>query len=121
MRYRFVTLCMILLLAGCGAGSNLNIVSPSASEDEVRTRASKVTSEKTPPVKEEKRVLPQKSPERTQESMTPEKRNPPEEPVMESGCREEALINLLEKKGIITKKEVAEEMKRLKERSKGND
>jgi len=109
---------MVLFLAGCGAGSNLNIVSPSASEDEIRTRASKVTAEKTPSAKEEKEVTPQKSPEGSQESRTPEKTNPTEGSVMEGGCREEALINILEKKGIITKEELREEMKRLKERSK---
>jgi hypothetical protein len=112
-----VLICMVLFI-GCTTGSTLNIVSPSASEDEIRARAQRVTSEKTPPAKEEKAVLPQQSPERPQESVAPEKTNPPKESAMKSGFKEEALINLLEKKGIITRKELIEEIKRLEQRAK---
>jgi hypothetical protein len=112
---------MVLLLAGCGAGSGMNIVSPSASEDEIRTRAKAVMSEKSPSAQSERAVPSQKSQERSQESTAPEKRNPSGESVMKSGYAQDALINLLEKKGIITKEELREEIKRLKEGSSGSN
>ncbi len=102
-------LCVVMLLSGCGTGKN--IVSPSASEEDIRARASAVTSEKTSSAKEERELPPRKSPEKPQEAVKSGKTNAPEERIMKGGCREEALINLLIRKGIITEKELSEEMK----------
>ncbi len=126
---------MVLLLAGCGAGSNLNIVSPSASEDEVRKRAQMVPVEKRSEGKDETRAPEkpaEKSPSAGKEKPSPspaspdvsvgraqaKEMKPAEESPTKGICCQEALINLLERKGIITKKELMEEMKRLEQGAK---
>ena len=118
MKRYFSTICIAVLLAGCGAGSNLNIVSPSASDEEVKKRAAEVLKEKSPSAPKEKLSAPPASPASSTESMPTREMRPPEEPSMKGGCAQDALINLLERKGIITKKELMEEMKRLDQGSK---
>jgi len=118
MKHSFSTICIVVLLAGCGAGSNLNIVSPSSSDEEVRKRAGEVIKEKRPSAPEEKLSAPPASPGGSTESAPTREMRPPEEPSMKGGCSHEALINLLEKKGIITRKELMEEMKRLEQGAK---
>ena len=134
MKHYFITICTVILLTGCGAGSNLNIVSPSASDEEVKKRADEVLKEKspsapkekpsTPPASpagstpEEKPSAPLASPAGSTESVPAREMKPSDESSMKGGCAHDALINLLEKKGIITRKELMEEMKRLDQGSK---
>lgn len=118
MRHYCIALCAALLLAACGAGSNLNIVSPSASDDEVKKRASAVMSEKTSPVTKERPASPPAAQGASSESAKPGEIKPSEEPSMKGVFAEQALINLLERKGIITRKELMEEIKRLEQGGK---
>ena len=118
MKHYFMTICIIVLLTGCGAGSNLNIVSPSASEEEVTKRANEVIKQKSPSAPEEKPSAPPASPAGSTESVPAREMKPSDESSMKGGCAQDALINLLEKKGIITRKELMEEMKRLDQGSK---
>jgi len=128
MKHYFSAVCILAILAGCGAGSNLNIVSPSASEEEIRRRASEVMSEKSPSVTKEKPAPPAAAP-----AVSPAKSAPAETQAKEIAVKElpapakqsvkgdktqDALINLLEKKGVITRKELMEEMQRLEGGSK---
>ena len=118
MKHYFMTICIIVLLTGCGAGSNLNIVSPSASDEEVTKRANEVIKQKSPSAPEEKPSAPPASPAGSTESVPAREMKPSDESSMKGGCAQDALINLLEKKGVITKKELMEEMKRLDQGSK---
>ena len=156
MKHYFMTICIIVLLTGCGAGSNLNIVSPSASDEEVRKRADEVLKEKGPSAPKEKPLTPPASPAGSTESVSTREMKPSDEVLkgkspsapmekpstppappagstenvpareikpsdessMKDGSAQDALINLLEKKGIITRKELMEEMKRLDQGSK---
>ncbi|MCL5023267.1 MAG: hypothetical protein M1497_07855 [Nitrospirae bacterium] len=117
MKKCFGIVAMVLLLAGCGTGSKLNIVSPSLSDEELKERGHMVTREKSPSAAPEEAPAQQAKPE------TPREKTRTETGVSEKSLRgdktaEEALINLLEKKGIITKKELSDEIERLKEKSK---
>jgi len=118
MKHYFMTICIIVLLTGCGAGSNLNIVSPSASDEEVRKRADEVLKEKSPSAPMEKPSTPPAPPAGSTENVPAREIKPSDESSMKDGSAQDALINLLEKKGIITKKELMEEMKRLDQGSK---
>jgi hypothetical protein len=134
MKQYFAAIGIVLILTGCGAGSNLNIVSPSASDEEVKKRANEVLKEKgpsapkekpsAPPASpagstpEEKPSAPPASPAGSTESVPAREMETPRESSMEGGCAHDALINLLEKKGIITKSELMEEMKKLQQGSK---
>lgn len=154
MKHYFMTICIMVLLTGCGAGSNLNIVSPSASDEEVTKRANEVIKQKSPPAPEERPSAPPASPAGPTESApareikpsdesskslsAPEEKlsTPPVSPAgstestpsrevkssdgssMKGGCVHDALINLLEKKGVITRSELMEEMRRLDQGSK---
>ena len=118
MKHYFSTICIAVLLAGCGAGSNLNIVSPSASDEEVRKRAGEVLREKSPSAPVEKLSVPTASPAGSTESVPAREIRPCEESSIKGGCAQDALINLLERKGIITRKDLMEEMKRLDQGSK---
>jgi hypothetical protein len=104
---------LIVFLGGCGAGSNLNIVSPSMSENEVRERANFVISEKTPAASSKAAAAENKSATTFPESAPSQKMKRTERPSVNDGQTQEALINLLEKKGIITKKELHDEMEKL--------
>lgn len=128
MKYYFSAVCILAVLAGCGAGSNLNIVSPSASEEEIKRRASEVMAEKSPSATKEKPASPAAAPAGSPAKSEPADMKAKETKVSETPVAEkqsvkgdqarDALINLLEKKGIITRKELIEEMKRLEGGSK---
>jgi hypothetical protein len=118
MKYYFSTICILVLLAGCGAGSNLNIVSPSASDEEVRQRASEVIKERSPSAPKEKPSASPAPPAGSTESVPTREMRPSEESSMKGGSAQDALINLLERKGIITRRELMEEMKRLEQGAK---
>lgn len=118
MKYYFSAICILVLLAGCGAGSNLNIVSPSAPDEEVRKRASEVIKEKSPSAPKEKLSVPMASPAGSTESVPTREIRPSGESSMKGGSAQDALINLLERKGIITRRELMEEMKRLEQGAK---
>ena len=118
MKHYFSMLCVVVLLAGCGAGSTLHVVSPSASDDEIRRRASEVAREKVPSALTEKPPASSASSELPviQEPLRVVK--PSDESGMRGLCTCEALSNLLERKGIISRSELLDEMKRLKEQSR---
>ena len=118
MKYYFSVICILVLLAGCGAGSNLNIVSPSAPDEEVRKRASEVIKEKSPSAPKEKPSAPPTSPAGSTGSAPTGEMRPSEESSMKGVSAQDALINLLERKGIITRRELMEEMKKLEQGAK---
>jgi hypothetical protein len=108
---------LFVFLGGCGGGSNLNIVSPSMSENEVRERAKVIMSKKTPPTSSEA-AAEKKSPEISHEGAPPKETKHTEGPAVNGELEQKALINLLEKKGIITNKELQDEMEKLRQGSK---
>ncbi len=109
---------LIVLLGGCGGGSNLNIVSPSMSENEVRERAHVVISEKTPATMSKATAAEKKLSPAAPESSQSKELKRAEGPSVNGELEQEALINLLEKKGIITDKELRDEMEKLRQGSK---
>lgn len=110
----------VLWFAGCGTGSKVQVVSPTLPEDELRDRVRELPVVKPGvELKEEKATDKREGVKgewvHVREAATAAGGNTAEEPLSKEH-REEALINLLEKKGIITKKELAEEMRILKEK-----
>jgi hypothetical protein len=112
---RWLSLILLFVfLGGCGGGSNLNIVSPSMSENEVRERAKVVIREKTPAAGSEA-AAEKESPQTSPEVTPPKEKKRTGAPAVNGGLEQKALINLLEKKGIITNKELHDEMEKLRE------
>jgi hypothetical protein len=109
---------LVLLLGGCGAHSKLNIVSPSMSEDEVRERANVVITEKTQATNSGEAATEKKSGEESTASAPSKEMRHTEGPSVSGERAQEALINLLEKKGVITKNELQDEMEKLGQSSK---
>jgi hypothetical protein len=73
---------------------------------------------KSPSAPMEKPSTPPAPPAGSTENVPAREIKPSDESSMKDGSAQDALINLLEKKGIITKKELMEEMKRLDQGSK---
>lgn len=95
-----------VFLFGCAEGNKLNIVSPSMSEDETKERAKAILHEKK---ETEKQPEPSEQPVSTK-SVAPQS--------AENGrLAQEGLVNLLIKKGVISQKELEEEIEKLKTKS----
>jgi hypothetical protein len=88
------------------------------SEDELRERASVVITEKTPATNSGEAAAEKKSAGESAESAPSKKMRRTEGPSVNGERAQEALINLLEKKGIITKKELQDEIEKLRQSSK---
>jgi hypothetical protein len=109
--------CMVLLLASCGAGNKLNIVSPSLSEEETKERVHELPAIKLGTDSEDKNAAQQKTMQDNNDP--PLKKTPALKETSPAGKfvvtdeTLDALIDLMEKKGVITREELLEEMKRL--------
>lgn len=112
---------VFFLMGGCGTGSKVPVLSSTLSEDEMKTRVHAL-----PVMKLESASRDEKA---AQENRITEREKarlgeaPPGKETAQSGPSltgrdnaVEALIELLQKKGIITKKELLNEMERLKQR-----
>ncbi len=109
-------MCIILLIGGCETAGNLNIVSPSTPEDETRARIRTLPTIKELFSPRQEQAAREKTPQEKIPSI--QKVSASEEQSTSGEPAQEALINLLEKKGVITKKELMDEIKKLKQRSK---
>jgi hypothetical protein len=99
--------CIALLLAGCaGTAGSRNVVSPSLPEDEAARHVRTLPVTEIRAAAKEEPVLQRGEEQRRDNSSTGFSAN--------SGYVQEALIILLEKKGIITSEELNAEIKRLK-------
>jgi len=100
-------ICMVLLLAGCaGTAGNRNIVSPSLHEDETARHVRALPAISILSAAKEEPALQKKEEHRSNNSS--------KESSLISDYTQEALIILLEKKGIITSEELNTEIKKLR-------
>ena len=123
MKRWFGVVCLVFLLGGCGTGGKVPILSPTLPEDEVRERTRELPVIKLEPASKDGKAVPEKGmPEREKVQLReapPSKETAQSEPSLTGADNAvEALVNLLEKKGIVTKKELSEEIMRLKQRQK---
>lgn len=124
MKRYFSLICMILIIGSCGTTDKLNVLSPTLPEDEVRTRVRELPATKLQSTSQDEKVMQEKKVQEREKALlkeavvSPKDTSLPDESLVGTDKTQEALINLLEKKGIITKKELSEEIKRLKQMSK---
>jgi hypothetical protein len=97
-------------MGGCGTTGKLNVVSPSLSEDEIKGSVRGLPTIKLQSPKKEEVV--------SSEKVITKETVHPEESSISTDKTQEALINLLEKKGVITKKELLEEIRKLNQMTK---
>jgi hypothetical protein len=103
----FRTACVALLLAGCaGTAGSRNIVSPSLPEDEAARHVRTLPVTEIRAAAKEEPVLQREDAQRNDNTSTGFSAN--------GSYAQEALIILLEKKGIITSEELNAEIKKLK-------
>jgi hypothetical protein len=115
-------LAFFLFTAGCGTGSKVPVLSSTLSEDETKTRVRDLPVMKLESASgDEKAAQEAGRTEREKVRLgetTPVKETAqPGPPLTIKDHTVEALIELLQKKGIISKKELLEEMQMLKQRS----
>ncbi len=110
MKKYFSTVCLILLLGGCVTTNGLNIISPTLPEDEIEEHVERI-------LRQQSQAVPQAVQEEKPAEVV---RTPsagisvPENPQPHNCETRDALINLLIKKGIITRKELLDEVRNLK-------
>ncbi len=128
MKKCLVLICAMAVLGGCSSTGNIKVISPSTPEDEVREKVHKapvtklqVVSEadvkdqqQTPPAKS-----PAEAPSKTSVTAVPDHAaGSASAPSIRSQHALEALINVLEKKGLIQKEELFEEIRKLDEKDR---
>ena len=127
MKKYLVLVCVIALLGGCSSTGSMNIISPSTPEDEVKEKVSKAPVTKLEVVSESelkdsrKEPRPQdtaKMPLKTDTAAVSDTSGAGSLPSIRSGQTLEALIILLEKKGIIQREELLQEIRKLEEKDR---
>ena len=127
MKKCLVLICAMVVLGGCSSTGNIKVISPSTPEDEVREKVSKapvtnlqVVSEtelqdrhQAPPAE-----APAETPPKTGMAAVTDHAGAASVPSIRSGHALDALINLLEKKGIIQREELFQEIKKLEEKDR---
>jgi len=127
MKKYLVLLFCIAVLGGCSSTGNINVISPSTPEDEVRGKVSKAPVTKLQVVSEtelqDRHQAPPalalaETPLKTGAATVPDHAGAASVPSIRSGHTLDALINLLEKKGTIQREELFQEIRRLEEKDR---
>lgn len=127
MKKFLVLVCAIAFLGGCSSAGGMNIISPSTPDDELKEKISKA------PVTKIRAVSESELKEHRQESTSQATKEMPlitgtaagsdtsgagSIPSVRSGQTLEALIILLEKKGILQREELLQEIRKLEEKDR---
>lgn len=124
MKKFLVLLFCMVALGSCSSAGNINVISPSTSEDELRGKVSSAPVTKLEVVSETElqdrrqappATAPAKNPPKIGASTVPAHAGAASVPSIRSGHALGALINLLEKKGTIQREELFQEIRRLEE------
>jgi len=127
MKKYLILVCVIALIGGCSSAGNMNIISPSTPEDEVREKVSKAPVTKLQAVSEselkDNRQAPSpkaaaETPPMTGTAAASDRSGTGSAPSVRSGQALEALIIVLEKKGIIQREELLQEIRKLEEKDR---
>lgn len=123
MERYFGIVCLIVLIGGCSSTGGLNVLSPTMTEDEVKERVRELPVTKLEAAPGGGRMIEEKAPPESARTM-PEETKPRKERAVSVPASAgpdktgEALINLLERKGIINREELSEEIERIRQKSK---
>ena len=125
MKQCLVLICVMVVLGGCSSAGNINVISPSTPEDEVKEKVSKAPVTRLQVVSESELKDHREAPSPEAAAGTPPKTGTEAVsdrsgavpvPSIRSGQALEALIIILEKKGTIQRDELLQEIRKLEEK-----
>ncbi len=129
MKKCLVLICAMAVLGGCSSTGNIKVISPSTPEDEVKEKVHKAPVTKLQVVSEAdvkdrqqapppSAQAPAEAPSKASVTAVPDHAAAASAPSIRSQHALEALINILEKKGLIQNEELLEEIRKLDEKDR---